>query len=561
MSILTTSGSEVWSAIRRWHGWPVVLLVTMNLVLGALLVRDYGMSTDESKIYKYAAHSLENYSRVIHGLAPVDFSNGNLDYYGPAFFMAAGLFARLMRFLSITGSGSIAWHFFYLASFQVAILSIYFLCRRWMGTWAAFGGSLLFATQPVFWGHAFINPKDIPFMAFFLASVACGFAMVDGISRSTAFPEFGRIGSAQLPDLDDCVIRPFARQMLKGSASPVVLLAGLVLGITTSIRVLGPFAGMIVVLYALYVCPRRAPGVLVPYLAVAGLTSFLTWPFLWTSPLIHFYQSIRVMSEFPWQGSVLFEGKSILATELPARYLPKMLALQLTESALILFLGGFALAVVKMFRERILAPFFVVIIWFLMPIMAIILAGSTLYDGFRQVFFLIPPVFICAGLALDWVFARLKPIPLRVLALGLMAAGGVYSIITLHPYEYIYYNGLVGGVRGAFRNYELDYWATSYREAADYVNAVAPANARVIVYGPDNVYVPYSRPDVKVVSRDEAKTLAAQQNMTFDYAVVLDRNSQDLRACRSGQALKTIERDGAILAVVKRIMPGKGNCP
>lgn len=262
--MLAIAESRALPPIPKWHGWPVVLLVTFNLVLGLFIVADYGLSTDEIKIYKYAAHSLANYSRATSGLAPLDFSNGNLDYYGPAFFMGASLLARLMRSLPITASASVAWHFLYFVCFQVAILSLYFLCRRWMSTWAAFGASLLFATQPVFWGHAFLNPKDIPFMAFFLASVASGFSAVDRIAGSAVFPEFRRIEVAHISEFSGAVIRPFARQILKGFANPGILLAGLVLGITTSIRVLGPYAGAIVVLYALFVCPRRAPGVLIP---------------------------------------------------------------------------------------------------------------------------------------------------------------------------------------------------------------------------------------------------------------------------------------------------------
>jgi len=36
----------------------------------------------------------------------------------------------------------------------------------------------------------------------------------------------------------------------------------------------------------------------------------------------------------------------------------------------------------------------------------------------------------------------------------------------LHPYEYVYFNELVGGLPGAGRNFETDYWGTSYKEAA-----------------------------------------------------------------------------------------------
>ena len=41
-----------------------------------------------------------------------------------------------------------------------------------------------------------------------------------------------------------------------------------------------------------------------------------------------------------------------------------------------------------------------------------------------------------------------------------------WIMMELHPNQYIYYNALVGGVRGANGRYELDYWGTSLAEAA-----------------------------------------------------------------------------------------------
>ena len=45
----------------------------------------------------------------------------------------------------------------------------------------------------------------------------------------------------------------------------------------------------------------------------------------------------------------------------------------------------------------------------------------------------------------------------------------------LHPDEYVYYNGFVGGVDGAQGLFKLDYWANSYAEAVhglrDYLHA------------------------------------------------------------------------------------------
>src|SRR4030042_924662 len=67
--------------------------------------------------------------------------------------------------------------------FQVGVLFLDALCLRWMSSWAAFGATLLFSTQPVLFGHAWINPKDIPFTVFFLAALYFGFKMVDALSE------------------------------------------------------------------------------------------------------------------------------------------------------------------------------------------------------------------------------------------------------------------------------------------------------------------------------------------------------------------------------------------
>ena len=40
-------------------------------------------------------------------------------------------------------------------------------------------------------------------------------------------------------------------------------------------------------------------------------------------------------------------------------------------------------------------------------------------------------------------------------------------MIELHPYQYAYFNRLVGGVRAAESRYMLDYWGLSFKQATD----------------------------------------------------------------------------------------------
>jgi hypothetical protein len=342
---------------------------------------------------------------------------------------------------------------------------------------------------------------------------------------------------------------------------PGVLLAGICLGLTTSIRILGPYAGAIVVSYALYKSPRRTPGILPAYFITAALICFLTWPFLWSAPLPRFLQSIDVASAYPWQGNVLFEGQLLTARDLPMRYLPKMISIQFTEAAIILIMAGLILATWKLFKDRLAVPFALLTVWFLIPFAAIILNRSVVYDGFRQILFLIPALFLCTGFAFEWIFARIENSALRVLTLVLICASGLYSIVTLHPYQYIYYNSLVGGVQGAYQNYELDYWATSYREAALFVNENARPEAHVVVFGPLEVYLPYSRRDIKVNSPKVASQMKARDNILFDYAVIFNRRNTAQSSCGEAETMKTVERAGALLVAVKEIPLVQNGCP
>jgi hypothetical protein len=340
-----------------------------------------------------------------------------------------------------------------------------------------------------------------------------------------------------------------------------VYLAAFLLGLTTSIRILGPYAGVIVLLYGLYKSPRRSLAVFPAYAIITALVCFLTWPYLWLEPFERLMGSIYVASAYPWQGGVLFEGTITPAKDLPARYLPEMISIQFTEVAVILFIAGIVLALTKLVKRETLVPFVLFLVWFVIPFAAIILSGSVVYNGFRQILFLVPPLFLMTGYALEWIFARLPNLTLRLLLLLLVVVPGIYSIIRLHPYQYVYFNSLAGGVQGATGKYELDYWATSYREAALFLNENAPPNSRVAVYGPVEIVSPYTRPDIQLNIAAVAKKLKQSQNMAFDYAIILNRRNSESEACGNAPTVKTVERQGAVLMIVKEIPPGEKNCP
>jgi hypothetical protein len=96
-----------------------------------------------------------------------------------------------------------------------------------------------------------------------------------------------------------------------------------------------------------------------------------------------------------------------------------------------------------------------------------------IYNGLRHFLFVLPAMALFAGLGATWLLSMAprpwnqKAVPaMLVLALVLPA----WHLFRLHPYQMTYFNFLAGGRERASQNYDMDYWASSYREAALWVN-------------------------------------------------------------------------------------------
>ena len=113
----------------------------------------------------------------------------------------------------------------------------------------------------------------------------------------------------------------------------------------------------------------------------------------------------------------------------------------------------------------------------LFPLVYTLLAAPPLYNGLRHFSFVLPPLAVLAGMGLvrAWHGLSVRPPLLRRAVLGacaLAVLGQLGQLARLHPYEYLAYNRLAGGVQGAVGRWEQDYWASSLREAVHALNAL-----------------------------------------------------------------------------------------
>lgn len=163
----------------------VLLLATLSICVLALLwiTPGYGMSTDEQVNFDVGSDALRTY------LSPAGFeeylAHGEpLAHHGPAYFTIWAALSKAVARLLEAWRMADARHLVNFLAFGLAVFCLYRLLLRIVAPRFAWMTAALFATQPLLFGHGFINQKDTPFMAFFLASIVVGLALVDRLAVS-----------------------------------------------------------------------------------------------------------------------------------------------------------------------------------------------------------------------------------------------------------------------------------------------------------------------------------------------------------------------------------------
>jgi hypothetical protein len=129
-------------------------------------------------------------------------------------------------------------------------------------------------------------------------------------------------------------------------------------------------------------------------------------------------------------------------------------------------------------------------------------------------------------------------------------------VARLHPYENVFFNALAGPRETLNARYETDYYFSSYREAARWINETQARSEKplqVLVAGL-NFYAPVFLHHVNAKS---VTTMAGIGDMTayplppeYDYYVATVRYGQ-WRNFPSAPIVHRIERDGIVLTVIR----------
>jgi hypothetical protein len=450
--------------LSRWHWADLISLAVLGALPIVMLLTfdDYGLTYDEEPHLRLGERVLDFYTNGFH-------ASGALrnTAYGAGFDLFAALLRRVSPWDEYRTN-----HLLCIFVAQLGYLGTWKLGRFAGGAGAGLAALALLVLEPVYYGHAFNNPKDVPFAVGYVWGLYASARVLAASAR--ARPASGGVPGA--PGRGTAGLRLYA-----GLA--------LALGLGMSVRVGGAIliAYLVLFLGVLGLDRWRRGGAasargLLPTVARAALASLaswvlmlLFWPRALGKPIDGPAAALETVTKYTaYDSPTLLGGKLVASAHVPWSYLPTYFAFQLPELVTLCFIATCAALCVWLWRSwarREPLPWLpaLLAVAVLLPPAYAIVRGSTLYNGLRHFLFIIPPLCALAGLGLTrclrWLGARDRRwlVP-SGLVLCVLAAEPALALVQLHPHQHVFFNRISGGLAPAVKNYETEYYGSVYRE-------------------------------------------------------------------------------------------------
>lgn len=424
-------------------------LSLLLLILLPLLSLDAGISGDEELHYSQSEKVINYLESLGKDKSALHTPKTHLKYYGQFFDNITTIVIKWLNIEDIYQFRHIAnsiagWGTIFLSGLLAAFIA---------GYRAGFLTLLLFLVSSRFLGHTWNNLKDIPFALGYIATIYLIFL--------------------------------FIKKLPKLSMKHVSLLT-LGLAFTFGIRA----GGLILICYmfsfvGLFLVSNYINGqkwithktVLYSFLTILIISvlgyslGLVLWPFGLEDPLKNPWLSYKAMTQFPTTLRQIFEGSVYWSDQFPWYYLLKYMVISI-PTIVMAGLLAFAVFTNRIFKSQQWIFIFFLGFLFLFPLFFIILGNSNVYGAWRHVTFIYPPLVILSALGYDWVIKNIQSKKFKIalfIAFLVLCVHPAKFIIKNHPYEYLYFNEWIGGLKGAYGNYETDYYFHSMREASGWL--------------------------------------------------------------------------------------------
>jgi hypothetical protein len=414
------------------------------LLVGLNTYKSYGVSWDEAD-----ERNLGNatYNYLFHGQDSIKYCSNKI--YGVAFELPLTVIEKTLHLQDIRDvylMRHLMTHLFFLLGALAFFLLIDYLYHNKL---LATIGFLLLTINPLIYAHSFFNSKDIPFLSMFIISF---------LATAVAFN--------------------------KNNLKWYIIL-GITCALLMNIRIMGVL--LIVCIWIFFGLDywavkhdKEAKKKMLRYLLIFTCTSFglllITWPYLYSNPGQNFIDAFKKLSQWSWDGDVLFWGTVYRSKHLPMYYAISWFCISNPITYLGLGFLGIIYFIIRFIKtpkqfifDKALRNQALFVFCFVEPLLAVIAFHSVIFDAWRHLYFIYPP-FILAGIyGLNYLFKTKLKWPVLIIVITSIGYTGLFMVSNF-PHENVYFNEFVNKDPESLRkNFELDYWGNSYKQALEYI--------------------------------------------------------------------------------------------
>jgi len=431
-----------------------LIFIIIYFCIGSLSSLNTGLSFDEVHEQNNWEYNLALAKSIIFNVQlDSKFNNFGDKFFGVGFQIISQpiqliLSGIISNFQNIDSAGAhlLSKHFVIFLSFSVSGFFVYLILLKIVNNkFFCTISSILYLLYPYLLGHAFFNPKDIPFLCFWTICTYISIGIFEDLSKR------------------------------KNLNYHKVLLISFLTAFLLSIRISGIlifiqyFLTLIIFLHTskvnLNIFIKSVYKKIILFFVSIILFTYFLYPIFWKNPLL-FFEAINYMGNYFNNVCTLTLGKCMYSTNLEATYIPVWLLVKLP------FLILFGLVLLpftekKIFEKKENAIIFGTLLLssFFIPFILIV-KKVNLYDELRHILFIFPMIFILGVVSL-YNFSRKFFYTLSALTISLF----LIENIKIYPYQYVWFN-TPSRVLNLSKNFELDYWGISGKELASKLSSL-----------------------------------------------------------------------------------------
>ena len=432
------------------------------LSIGSLIFNDYLVTPDEPLhringfiSLKYIFELFIPNSSLLSELANIpDLNNDWRKTYGVLFDLPLSSIEILFN-LNIQDAFLLR-HFLTFFIFFISTIYFFYLLKIHLKTnnFLSLLGVLILISTPRIFSNSFYNGKDILFLSLIIIATF------------------------------------YCLNLLKNFNKKNLFLACLFCAFASNIRIMGIYLPVLTYIFYVFLPDdqklKKNINFFLYFFLGYFLILYITWPFLWLNPLENFFLILKESASYPihWDFEILYLGNYLSPENLPWHYF--FIWFLSTTPIIFVFIILFGIFIflkkyinfflkitfdknLKLWKTSDQMTSLFIFLCFFIPIFLVITLNSTLYNGWRHLFFVYPFLIYLAIYGLNVISGifnnNFKNFFITLVVIQIIS--NVFFIFKTHPVQNIYFNFVSKPY--IKNNLPIDYWGLGNKKTIDFL--------------------------------------------------------------------------------------------